>query len=548
MNTRNHFCTRAILGAFLLVFSQLAWSLGLGEAKVESFLGQPLEIKIELITRPSDDLSAIRASLASAADYELIGASRDDVSVPLQFSIENLDGGAYIAVTSKLPVNNPVLRLILEVNWSSGRMLREYTLFLDPSTFSQPAPAPRVEVAEPVTTEAQPAPTPRSEAARTTERPTERPTEAQPSQPAPATASAGDAAITGADEYGPVQSGDTLWRIAKDWSAGTGLNLNKVMLAIQRDNPRAFSKNNINLLQRGAILRMPLRDDVNSISSASAYSEVQQQSDAFQSRQNTNMASASVPLLSEESVSIEPDLSDQTGKQATPGEEPLPEPLSEDEPLPSASPDLAPADPAPSQLELLPPSEDNALDSTYGFEESEAAADDAVSAQTLREELSRKEEELINQQQQNDYLEQRLQELEEQLAESRAATVEDKNLASMEERLREERLSDAQTAAPKIEPSPAPEEPWYSRFSFWLWGLLILVVVVAGWLMSRRGSSDTVVSDLSGAADPLQEIKDEAEEVLRVLDSTPEEDGQRRCQRRCQRRFRRGRTGPERCC
>jgi FimV-like protein len=324
-----------------------------------------------------------------------------------------------------------------------------------------------------------------------------------------------------------VKSGDTLWRIAKDWSAGSGLNLNKVMLAIQRENPRAFSKNNINLLQRGAILRMPQRDEINSISSASARNEVQQQSDAFQSRRSASMASSRVPLISEESVAAEPVLDvqvpekveaqveEQTGEQLAQSEEPLPEPVTEEEPISS---DLR-NELAPSQLELLPPSEDNSVDSTYGFEESEAAADDAVSARALREELSRKEEELINQQQQNEYLEQRLAELEDQLEESRKGTVEDRNLAGMEERLREERLSDAKSDAPKVVSSPKPDEPWYSRFWLWLLGLLILVVVIVGWLMGRRGRSDTVVSDLGGATDPLREIKDEAEEVLLVLDS-----------------------------
>jgi len=95
MNTRHHFSIKVILGAALLVFSQIAWSLGLGEAKVETFLGQPLEVRIELITRPTDDLASVNAGLASAADYQLIGASRDDVSVPLQFSVEDLDGGAF---------------------------------------------------------------------------------------------------------------------------------------------------------------------------------------------------------------------------------------------------------------------------------------------------------------------------------------------------------------------------------------------------------------------------------------------------------------------
>jgi FimV-like protein len=232
-------------------------------------------------------------------------------------------------------------------------------------------------------------------------------------------------------------------------------------------------------------------------------------------------------LISEESVAAEPVLDvqvpekveaqveEQTGEQLAQSEEPLPEPVTEEEPISS---DLR-NELAPSQLELLPPSEDNSVDSTYGFEESEAAADDAVSARALREELSRKEEELINQQQQNEYLEQRLAELEDQLEESRKGTVEDRNLAGMEERLREERLSDAKSDAPKVVSSPKPDEPWYSRFWLWLLGLLILVVVIVGWLMGRRGRSDTVVSDLGGATDPLREIKDEAEEVLLVLDS-----------------------------
>ncbi len=215
---------------------------------------------------------------------------------------------------------------------------------------------------------------------------------------------------------------------------------------------------------------------------------------------------------------MEPALDEQIGEQA------LAEPLSEDEALSSASPDLVPTDLVPSQLELLPPSEDKSLGSTYGFKASEVGVDDTVSAQALREELSRKEEELINQQQQNTYLKQRLQELESQLAESREATVGDQNLASMEERLRQERLGDPQkTAVPKVVSSPPQEAPWYNRLPIWLLGLLILMVVLLGWLVSRRGNADGVVSDRGGTTDPLREIKNKAEDVLRVLDSTAEE-------------------------
>ena len=122
--------------------------------------------------------------------------------------------------------------------------------------------------------------------------------------------------------------------------------------------------------------------------------------------------------------------------------------------------------------------------------------------QAVREELARTEEELITQQQQNEYLEQRISELESQLARQQEGRVADEDLASMEDRLREQRQVAAQ----------APREatkPWYARMSAWLIGLLVVAAAFAGWLLSRRGAL--------GAPSPLQDLKTEAEDVLRVL-------------------------------
>jgi pilus assembly protein FimV len=180
----------------------------------------------------------VTAQLA-AADYELIGASREAVSVPIRFSIEDIDGDAYILATSNLPISEPVLRLIVEVSWSSGRMLREYTLFLDPPAVPEPAPAPRIDqrtTAAAPAAEAQP-----PEAGQPAER-----AGAESEAPEPARAQPlADA------EYGPVRSGETLWAIASDWSRGSDMSVNQVMIAIQRENPDAFLRDNINLLKRG---------------------------------------------------------------------------------------------------------------------------------------------------------------------------------------------------------------------------------------------------------------------------------------------------------
>ena len=75
-----------------------------------------------------------------------------------------------------------------------------------------------------------------------------------------------------------MQSGDTLWRIASGWSQGTGLSINAAMLAIQRNNPQAFIRGNVNLLKQGAILRLPEYSEAAQISAEVARNEIAQQS------------------------------------------------------------------------------------------------------------------------------------------------------------------------------------------------------------------------------------------------------------------------------
>lgn len=528
MSSKTRISAKAFLAVATMAASPAAWALGLGDATVESYLNQPLKARIDLVTQDSDDLASVSAKLASAADYELIGASLEDVSVPVRFTVEDVGGDAYLLASSSLPMNSPVVRLIVEVNWSSGRMLREYTLFLDPPMAQdEAAPLPRIEQREsqpPVAvTEPAPAPVrPEAEEAAATSPPPSR-------QPEPR-------AEPASGEYGPVASGETLWGIAKDWSAGTGLGINKVMIAIQRENPEAFLNGNINLLKRGAILRMPAVSEVERISSSAAYTEVATQEEEW--RGTSSVTDSSTPLISSERAQQESTYAypDPQTPEIEPGPEPAAiEPEPEPEPDTAAIADMEPEEPAPAaetesvqpepesvsvepgpaavepeslnQLELVPPSEASELDSTYGFEESEQDGDAALAAQSLRENLARTEEELITQQQQNEYLEERIRELESRLEEARDGNVADPDMANMEQRLSQERqASQADTA----------EEPWYARFGIWLLGLLIAAAALAGWLFSRRSG------DASG--ETIQEITDEAEDLLRVLeDSEPEE-------------------------
>lgn len=491
----------ALVAAVSLALSPAAWSLGLGDVKVESYLNQPLRARIDLITQESDDLESVIARLASSRDYELIGASRESVPVPISFSVEDLDGDAYILATSNLPVGEPIVRLIVEVSWSSGRMLREYTLFLDPPTVTEAAPAPRVDQ-------------------RRTAAPP--PTAATPPGPAPTEAAGAPARATaiapGAAEYGPVRSGQTLWSIASDWSRGSGMDMNRVMIAIQRENPDAFLNGNINLLKRGAILRMPERSEVEAISTAAANREVAAQEEAFTGRRAADtVASPATPLLAEEAAPAPIERAPDAAPPAEPEETTdVADDMAADEPMEEAP--EAEVTEARDVLELVPPSAEGELDGAYGFEETEQGVETGSDVEALRENLARTEEELINQQQQNAYLEERLRELEAQLENAEEAGVADADMANMEARLEEQRRAEARALAEQ-----AAASPWYGRLWVWLIGVLVVIAALVGWRFSRRGQSG-----LEGAAassvDSLRDIKSEAEDVLRVL-SDEEEPG-----------------------
>ncbi|MDT8320515.1 MAG: FimV/HubP family polar landmark protein [Xanthomonadales bacterium] len=469
----------ALSGILSLLFSFPAWSLGLGAVTVESYLNQPLQVRIELLTNESDDLSTVTAQVASASDYELIGASRDAVPVPIRFTVTESSGETYLLGSSRLPINDPVVRLIVEVNWANGRMLREYTLFLDPPAVTASPPPPRIDTRS----------------------------SAQPAVPGPQSATGPTAAPTAQydprpSEYGPVANGETLWAIARDWSQGTDLSINQAMIAIQRENPSAFLQDNINLLRRGAILRLPEVGEAQSISESAARREVSAQAEAFAQRTAApDPTNPATPLVSEARTAVESPLPERTAETGAATDE------AETAGKPSAS-----GEPAPlrDQLELVPPSETEDMDSVTGFEESPGEAEAPLEPQALREELSRTEEELFNQRQQNAYLEQQIAELESRLAEAEEGVAEDADMSSMEERLRAER----EQAAAREE----AEKPWFSGLVIWLIALLVLAAGIVAWLFSRRRSSLPAETVAVRNQESLRDLQGEAEDLLRTLD------------------------------
>src|SRR5690554_7132387 len=130
----------AVAAASALMSSNMVQALGVGEINLRSALNQPLDAEIELLQVRDLSSAEIRSVLASPDDFGKAGIDRAFFLTDLTFTpVVQPNGRSYIRVTSSRPVREPYLDFLMEVRWPSGRVLREFTLLLDPPLY-QPAP------------------------------------------------------------------------------------------------------------------------------------------------------------------------------------------------------------------------------------------------------------------------------------------------------------------------------------------------------------------------------------------------------------------------
>ena len=237
-----------------------AGAVGLGRLTMLSTLGDRLNVEIELVSATKEELSTISARLSGAEAYKAANLQYNAALVGARVSVERRPSGQpYIKITSSRPVNEPFIDVLVEVTSSSGRLVREYTVLVDPPG-ATPAPA---------------AATPAPAAAAPARAPVAPPVAAAaPSSRRPAAAA--PAPMAGAREYGPVKRGETLSSIAKS-VAPDGVNLEQVMVGLFRSNPDAFINKNLNLVKTGRILRVPEKDGIAAIPAAEARKEIRAQ-------------------------------------------------------------------------------------------------------------------------------------------------------------------------------------------------------------------------------------------------------------------------------
>lgn len=224
--------------------SGMAQALQLGEMTLKSKLNQPLSVEIELLDVGGLTASEITPSLASSQAFVDAGVDRQAFLDDLTFTpVVNPNGRSVVRVTSSKPLPDSYIRFLLQVQWPNGRLMRDYSVLLDPAKFDQPA----------ATTAA---PTPRLSA----------PAVSKPAQHT-------------------TTPRDTLWEIAEKHR--NGASVQQTMLAIQALNPSAFVDGNINRLKTGQVLRLPDTVQSTALPQPQAIAEVRAQNEAWRQGRRT---------------------------------------------------------------------------------------------------------------------------------------------------------------------------------------------------------------------------------------------------------------------
>ncbi|MBK30994.1 MAG: hypothetical protein CMF53_02125, partial [Legionellales bacterium] len=249
--------------AFLFLSPVVVYALGLGDVVVNSALNQPLDGKIELLSPSPDDLDSLKIGLADSNAFAKAGIDRPFSLSKLKFNLRRSvdDGDDYISISTQAAIQEPFLNFLIEATWANGRILREYTILLDPPSYDF-----RTRMENTVNTE--------EVAVSTIQDSTTEYTSEQSKTPSQITNYVGG-------NYGPTVRADTLSEIAYKTRPDKSISLDQMMMAIYRANPEAFINQNINGLKGGYVLDIPDEAAIYELTAAEARRKVRSQHAAW---------------------------------------------------------------------------------------------------------------------------------------------------------------------------------------------------------------------------------------------------------------------------
>lgn len=256
--TLNSFGWQRWLGQAALVLfflcGQSAFGLTLGRIHVQSAQGQPLRAELDIANMSAEESASVKASIAPETSFAAMGLEYKPLFADIQITLERRsDGSQFFKFLSLSIVNDKYLDMVLEVRWTAGRIVRNFTLLLDPPKSSEAAKAAETLASPALVDEP-----------KTSDK-------ATPQKPTPHTV--------------VVVAGDTAGAIANQ-TKPNGTSVEQMLIALQQSNPSAFINGNINQIRAGAVLTIPDQADIQKINAQDAAEAVKAQAQTFNDRRN----------------------------------------------------------------------------------------------------------------------------------------------------------------------------------------------------------------------------------------------------------------------
>ena len=312
----------AAVAIVVATWAGTAGAAGLGRLSVASALGQPLQAEVEVTSVTPEEAASLSARLASPDAFRAAGLQFNSALSGLRMAVQERRGRHFVRITSSTPLNEPFVDLMVELNWSAGKFVREYTFLLDPPELRSPrqtvdggsSAASRVRAAGSAAAAAaasrgNQAQAPSQQSApgrarvlllpillsrshrrrpgpscaaryggadrrRQAVRPTGRPMRVLPIRRASGRAAPGDTVT--------VAEGDSLGKIAAAVKPPDA-TLEQTIVAIHQANRSAFIDNNPNLIRQGRTLRIPDEAAIAAVDASTAQRQLRLAAEDFRS-------------------------------------------------------------------------------------------------------------------------------------------------------------------------------------------------------------------------------------------------------------------------
>ena len=271
------------LSISLLIFSSVD-ALNIGEARSQSYLGQPLSIFVP-VTDESEivDINQLVIGQPNTAQLRELNVNTQTSNLAYQVISNGVEKG--ILITTSTPFNEPFIDVGVKVDYKGVSKLRKLTALID----LQPLTGSNTEVGTPLVAQ-----TGNSSSELVSN------SSSAGSNTSGQDNNANSGLVTYSSElmgpydwaqagvipekFGPVLEGQSLWRVARRINESMNVSIDQMMWALFRENPQAFSTDNVNSLQSGSILTIPEESFVREVTELGAVRLLSAQS----SETNTN--------------------------------------------------------------------------------------------------------------------------------------------------------------------------------------------------------------------------------------------------------------------